>query len=70
MRSHNPYVSCIRHNGYDLDAETNLEGALAAADCVVVADHSVYNWDDVVKRARLLVDTRNATVRPGEMAQR
>jgi UDP-N-acetyl-D-glucosamine dehydrogenase len=35
---------------------------LAGADAVVVvADHSAYDWDEVLAHARLVVDTRNAT---------
>lgn len=31
-------------------------------DCVVIAtDHSAYDYEDIVKRGRLVVDTRNAT---------
>jgi UDP-N-acetyl-D-glucosamine dehydrogenase len=39
----------------------DLLPALERADCVVICtDHSAYDWEDVVARARLLVDTRNA----------
>jgi UDP-N-acetyl-D-glucosamine dehydrogenase len=39
----------------------DLIPALEGADCVVICtDHSAYDWEDVVTRARLLVDTRNA----------
>ena len=39
----------------------DLIPALEGADCVVICtDHSAYDWEDVVARARLLVDTRNA----------
>lgn len=35
---------------------------LGALDCVLVAtDHSQYDWDRIVRLARLVVDTRNAT---------
>jgi UDP-N-acetyl-D-glucosamine dehydrogenase len=37
---------------------------LRAADAVVVAtDHSAFDWERVVRHARLVVDTRNATAR-------
>ncbi len=33
-----------------------------AQDCVLIAtDHSAYDFDFIVKHARLVVDTRNAT---------
>jgi UDP-N-acetyl-D-glucosamine dehydrogenase len=35
---------------------------LAEQDCVViVADHSAYDYEFIVRHARLVVDTRNAT---------
>jgi UDP-N-acetyl-D-glucosamine dehydrogenase len=35
---------------------------LAKYDCVLIStDHSTYDWDFVVKHAKLVVDTRNAT---------
>ena len=35
---------------------------LAAQDCVlIVTDHSTFDWDFIVRHARLVVDTRNAT---------
>jgi len=42
-------------------SSVELEPALDRADCVVVCtDHSAYDWPDVVARAGLVVDTRNA----------
>ena len=36
---------------------------IGAYDCVLVStDHSAYDWDFVVKHAKLVVDTRNATL--------
>jgi len=38
------------------------EKALAAYDCVLIAtDHSAYDYAWIVKHARCIVDTRNAT---------
>jgi UDP-N-acetyl-D-glucosamine dehydrogenase len=35
---------------------------LAAQDCVlIVTDHSAFDWDFIVRHARFVVDTRNAT---------
>jgi UDP-N-acetyl-D-glucosamine dehydrogenase len=40
-----------------IDAET----AAACADCVViVTDHKAFNYQLILERARLVVDTRNA----------
>lgn len=63
MRYHDPYVSCIRHNGFEMAGEADLDAALAAADCaVVVTDHSWYDWAAIRGWARLVVDTRRAMV--------
>ena len=35
---------------------------LAAQDCILIAtDHTVYDYDFIVRHAQLVVDTRNAT---------
>ncbi len=40
---------------------------LAAQDCVLIAtDHSAYDYDLIVRHARLVVDTRNATKNVGQ----
>lgn len=39
----------------------DLWPAVESADCVIVCtDHSVYDWETLARRARLIVDTRNA----------
>jgi UDP-N-acetyl-D-glucosamine dehydrogenase len=63
VRYHDPYVPVISHNGHNLTCEPALDPALDAADCVViVTDHSVYDWSDVLGKAKLLVDTRHVGV--------
>ena len=53
----------IQHNGFELAGETDLDVALAAADCaVVVTDHSCYDWADIRQQVGLIVDTRHAMV--------
>lgn len=47
----------IKKKSVDLTAEN-----LASYDCVLIStDHSVYDWDFIVKHSKLVVDTRNAT---------
>jgi UDP-N-acetyl-D-glucosamine dehydrogenase len=61
VRYHDPYVACIRHNGFEMAGEPDLAAALAAADCaVVVTDHSSYDWGAIKQQVRLIVDTRHA----------
>jgi len=56
---HDPNVPRIRHNGYQMQGEPDLDAVLAVADCVavVVTDHSSYNWAAIRQRVRLIVDT-------------
>jgi UDP-N-acetyl-D-glucosamine dehydrogenase len=63
-----PYVASLRtrklrHYGtIELDSVPLDAAALAHADCVVIAtDHGAYDWNAIVRVARLVVDTRNAT---------
>jgi UDP-N-acetyl-D-glucosamine dehydrogenase len=54
-----PYVPALRVGGLDLQAVP--EDAAAAADCVViVTDHSAFDYQALVDRSPLIVDTRNA----------
>jgi UDP-N-acetyl-D-glucosamine dehydrogenase len=54
-----PHVPAIHVDGLDL--ESAPEESAAAADCVViVTDHSAFDYQALLHRARLVVDTRNA----------
>ncbi len=54
-----PHVPAIRVDGLDLHAVP--EESAADADCVViVTDHSAFDYQALLRRARLVVDTRNA----------
>jgi UDP-N-acetyl-D-glucosamine dehydrogenase len=58
---HDPYVSCIRHDSWEMESVTDLMGAVKAADCVVIiTNHSSYDYDSILESAKLIVDTRNA----------
>jgi len=55
-----PYVPSMRLDDEKLTS-TSIQDGIGAADCVViVTDHAAFNYDEVVKNARLIVDTRNA----------
>jgi UDP-N-acetyl-D-glucosamine dehydrogenase len=59
---HIPALPHMRHHTIRLESEPLTPEFLAAQDClVVVTDHSAYSFEEIVKHARLLVDTRNAT---------
>ena len=58
---HDPYVPRLDHEDMAMNSVPDLEAALSTVDCVViVTDHSVYDWEQVARQARLVVDTRNA----------
>ena len=58
-----PALHKMRH--YDFSNMRSVEltpETLAAYDCVLIAtDHSSYDYDAIVRSAKLVVDTRNAT---------
>jgi UDP-N-acetyl-D-glucosamine dehydrogenase len=60
---HIPTLPEMRH--YDvprLASEPLTAEYLSSLDCVLIAtDHTAYDWDFIVRYARLVVDTRNAT---------
>jgi UDP-N-acetyl-D-glucosamine dehydrogenase len=57
-----PELPPMRHHRIRLRSEPLTEQYLAAQDCVViVTDHSAFKFDWILRHARLIVDTRNAT---------
>jgi UDP-N-acetyl-D-glucosamine dehydrogenase len=60
---HIPVLPSMRHYEVPrLASEALSADYLASQDCMLIAtDHSAYDWDFVVRYARLVVDTRNAT---------
>jgi UDP-N-acetyl-D-glucosamine dehydrogenase len=63
-----PYVPSLRarrlrhYETFELDSVELTEGVVSGADCVLIAtDHGAYDYDWIVRNARLVVDTRNAT---------
>jgi UDP-N-acetyl-D-glucosamine dehydrogenase len=60
---HIPVLPSMRHHDVpDLSSSELTSEFLASQDCVLIAtDHTAYDYDFVVRHARLIVDTRNAT---------
>jgi UDP-N-acetyl-D-glucosamine dehydrogenase len=55
-----PYVPRISADGIEMAAIEAAAG-VSAADCVViVTDHKSFNYAELVRTSRLIVDTRNA----------
>jgi UDP-N-acetyl-D-glucosamine dehydrogenase len=58
---HDPLVPAFSYEEMEMTGVVDLDAALEAADCVVIAtDHTVYDWESIRDQARLLVDTRRA----------
>jgi UDP-N-acetyl-D-glucosamine dehydrogenase len=59
---HIPSLPRMRHHTIRLESRALTEEFLAQQDCVVVVtNHSAYDFPWIVRHARLIVDTRNAT---------
>jgi UDP-N-acetyl-D-glucosamine dehydrogenase len=66
---HDPFVSHIDSDHWageqHMDSAPYSREAVMSADCVVVlTDHKVFNYPELVSAARLVVDTRNAIKTP------
>jgi len=58
---HDPYIPSINHEEIELESVTNLIKGIKTADCVaIITNHSSYDYDQILKDAKLIVDTRNA----------
>lgn len=60
---HDPYVPQLEVDELIMTGLTSLdEASLRQADCVVITtDHHAYDWEWIVTRSQLIIDTRNAT---------
>ncbi len=57
-----PFVATVRINGKKLRSQPLTPELLESADCVVITtDHSVYDYGMIVRHAKRIIDTRNAT---------
>lgn len=62
VRYHDPYVEELRDEGVTRRSVALTDEELQGADCVVITtDHSVIDYERVVRLSRVVVDTRNAT---------
>ena len=61
---HDPYVPRFRDDGHEHESVALTDGEIDRADAVViVTDHSSVDYQRVVERARVIVDTRNVTAK-------
>ncbi len=59
---HDPYIPTLAHDEWSLESVPDLMQAVAQVDCVVIiTNHTVYDYQAIHDKAKLIVDTRNAT---------
>ena len=64
---HDPHISCILNEEIQLDSVIDLEKEIEAADCVaIITNHSSYDYDMILKKSTMIVDTRNALGEKGK----
>jgi UDP-N-acetyl-D-glucosamine dehydrogenase len=58
---HDPYISQIQHEDWEMESVANVTDAARVADCVVIiTDHTSYDFGKLLDVSSLIVDTRNA----------
>ena len=64
---HDPYIPRIVHEDWKIESVSDLMEAVKAADCVViVTNHKAYNYPEILRESKLIVDTRNSLGKLGE----
>jgi len=62
---YDPHVAVFKHHDLVIDGEKDLDAALKAADVVVVLqNHKAYDLDDIVKKSKVVFDTRGTLRAP------
>jgi UDP-N-acetyl-D-mannosaminuronate dehydrogenase len=57
-----PYVPKVRVNNHSFESIPLTKELLQSSDCVIITtDHTKYDYDFIVKHAKRVLDTRNAT---------
>lgn len=57
-----PFVSTVSLNGHQFKSQELSDEVIKNSDCIIITtNHSQYNIANIVKNAKLIVDTRNAT---------
>jgi UDP-N-acetyl-D-glucosamine dehydrogenase len=58
---HDPYIPHVQHEDWDLPSVPDVIQAAKQADCVVIiTNHTVYDYAQLLEHSRLILDTRNA----------
>ena len=59
---HDPQIPTVRSEGFDMDSLPLTPETLAEADLVIITTaHTAVDYETLVRHARLVFDTRNAT---------
>ncbi len=63
---HDPYIAKIEHEDWKIESVKDLDEAIKNTDClVIVTNHSSYDYQAILRDARLIVDSRNALGKSG-----
>jgi UDP-N-acetyl-D-glucosamine dehydrogenase len=66
IRYHDPHVPEFKLGGRRFRSAPLTDAALRTADCVLIlTDHSVFDYDRILAKSRLILDCRNAIKRRG-----
>ncbi len=58
---HDPYIPKITHDDWFLESVPDFIEVASTADCVViVTNHTTYDYQQILEKAQLIIDTRNA----------
>ncbi len=69
MEYHDPYIPHVHHeyDGWQMDSVQDMMRSVREADAVViVTNHKVYDYMEIVKTAKFIFDSRNATGKLGK----
>ena len=57
---HDPFVASLKAEGLETPYVELTEGYIRTVDCVmIIADHSIYDWDGIRASSRAIIDCRN-----------
>ncbi len=63
---HDPYIPSIKMDDKKIQSVPDLMKAVKSADCVVIiTNHKVYDYAEILKESKLIIDTRNALGKAG-----
>ena len=68
---HDPFIPELHHENIELTSVPDLMKAVESVDCVVIiTNHSQYDYAAIYKKAKCLMDARNALGKLGKMIQK